>query len=379
MAERKETTAIRGLEGVIAAETRVGKVDGVNGKLFYAGFDIDDLAEHATFEEVVFLLWNDRLPSQPELEAFRKELVSAMRLPAPLVDWFKRIPEGLHPMVILRSAVSDLALFDPEPDDNSPEATRRKAVRLVGGIPAIIAGIHRFRQGLDLPGPDPEKGIGFNFLRMFNGADPDEYNAKTMDLILVLHADHGFNASTFSARVTASTLADIYGAVTAAIATLQGPLHGGANQRVMEMLTEIGDPADAEEYIEGLISKGQKIMGFGHRVYKVEDPRAKHLRKRAGQVCREDEGCYYFAMSQKIEEKTKKEKGIYPNVDFYSATVQNGLGIPAEFFTTVFAAARIAGWSAHVMEQLADNRLIRPKSEFIGKFPRPWVPISERN
>jgi citrate synthase len=299
-------------------------------------------------------------------------------LPGPLVRWFQRIPDGLHPMVILRSAVSDLALFDPEPNDNGPEATRRKAVRLVARIPVIIAGMHRIRKGEDLPPPDPSRSLAWNFLRMFTGKEPDDYSAGTMDLILVLHADHGFNASTFAARVTASTLADMYAAITTAIGTLQGPLHGGANQRVMEMLSEIGRPEDAEEYVQGLIAKGQRIMGFGHRVYKVEDPRATHLRKRAGQVCREDQGCHYYVTSEKIEAKTKKEKGIYPNVDFYSATVQHALGIPVEFFTTVFAAARIAGWSAHVMEQLADNRLIRPKAAFAGRYPRAFVPVDER-
>ncbi len=378
MTDKGEKTAVRGLEGVIASETRIGMVDGVNGKLYYAGYEIDELAEQVSFEEVVFLLWHDRLPAEKELLAFRDQLVREMTLPPALQDWFRRIPADLHPMVVLRSAVSDLALFDPEAADNSAAATQRKAIRLVAKIPTIIAGIHRMRQGLDLPAPDLSQGIAFNFLRMFLGSDPSPYDAETMDLVLVLHADHGFNASTFSARVTASTLADIYGAVTSAIATLQGPLHGGANQRVMEMLTEIGDSGDVADYIDGLLAQGKRIMGFGHRVYKVQDPRARHLRKRAGQVCREDEGCTYFKMSETIEEKTLQEKGIYPNVDFYSATVQHALGIPVAYYTTVFAVSRIAGWSAHVMEQLADNRLIRPRAQFTGKYPRKFTPRSQR-
>ena len=310
-----KTQPVRGLEGVIAAETKVGYVDGINGKLYYAGYDVDDLAQHATFEEVLYLLWNLKLPTQAELEQLHKQIIPEMTLPDPLLQWFRRIPKGLHPMVVLRSAVSDLALFDPEPDDNSLEATRRKAMRLVAKIPTIIAAIHRLQNGLDLPQPDPQKGLAYNFLRMFTGIEPTDYEAKTMDLILVLHAEHGFNASTFAGRVTASTLADIYGAVTSAIGTLQGPLHGGANQRVMQMLTEIEQPTEAdhtkaaEEYIDGLLAQGKRIMGFGHRVYKVEDPRARHLRNRVERVCREDEGCNYYVMSQAIEDKSKKGKG----------------------------------------------------------------------
>jgi citrate synthase len=374
--EKKE--AVRGLQDVIAAETRIGKVDGVNGKLYYAGYDVDDLAEKAWYEEVVFLLWNDRLPTIRELTEFKRELVQEMTLPKEVWEWFKLLPNQLHPMVVLRSAISVLALYDPEPNDNSAMATRRKATRLVAKIPTLIAAMNTSQKGRELLQPVPDASIAFNFLRMFHAKDPSDYNAKTMDLMLVLHADHGFNASTFSARVTASTLADIYGAITSAVATLQGPLHGGANQRVMEMLSDIGSPEDVDEYIDGLIAQGKRIMGFGHRVYQGEDPRTRYLRERANQVCKIDEGCHYTVLSQKIEEKTRKEKGIFPNVDFYSATVQHGLGIPVEYYTTIFAASRIAGWSAHVMEQLADNRLIRPKAQFTGKYPREFKPIDQR-
>ncbi len=371
--------AVRGLEDVIAAETRIGYVDGVNGKLYYAGYDINDLAKYASYEECVFLLWNDRLPTKRELEDFRAELIPEMALPRPLVQWFRRVPRGVHPMVMLRSAVSDLALYDPETEDNSVEANRRKAARLVAKVPSIIAGFHRIYGGEELVPPDPKKGIAVNFLRMFTGKDPDKKSREAIELMFVLHADHGFNASTFAARVTASTLADIYAAVTAAIGALKGPLHGGANQRVMEMLEGIGSTDDVEDYINGMLARKEKIMGFGHRVYKVEDPRARHLRKYSEDLCGGDVACHpYYLISRRIEQQVKKTKGIYPNVDFYSATVQHALGIPVDYYTTVFAASRIAGWTAHVMEQHADNRLMRPRSHFVGKLPRKYVPIERR-
>jgi len=378
MAEDKGAVFVRGLEGVIAAETRIGYVDGINGKLYYAGYDIDDLAAKAGYEEVVYLLWNDRLPTRKELNSFRKELVAEMILPKPLLQWLKRVPKNVHPMVLLRSAVSDLALYDPEAEDNSAEANRRKAIRLVARIPTIIAAFHRFQQGKNLLDPDPKKGIAENFARMFLGREVSRGEAEAIELMFVLHADHGFNASTFAARVAASTLADIYGAITSAIATLQGSLHGGANQRVMEMLSEIGTLEDAEEYVDGLLARKERVMGFGHRVYKVEDPRAKFLRKASRKLCESEGQCKYLEMNHIIEKKVKKEKGIYPNVDFYSATVQHYLGIPVKFYTTLFAASRIAGWSAHVLEQHADNRLMRPRSQFTGKYPKKFIPISKR-
>jgi citrate synthase len=269
-------------------------------------------------------------------------------------------------------------LYDPETEDNSVEANRRKAIRLVARVPAIIGGFYRIHSGKDLVPPDPTKGIPTNFLRMFIGRELDEYEAKAMELMFVLHADHEFNASTFAARVTASTLADMYAAATAAIGALKGPLHGGANQRVMEMLKGIESPDVVDEYIDGLLDRGQRIMGFGHREYKVEDPRAKHLRGYAEKLCSIERGCPYYEISKRIEAKVIKGKGIYPNVDFYSATVQHSLGIPVEYYTTVFAASRIAGWTAHVMEQHADNRLMRPRSIFAGQFPRAFIPIEKR-
>ncbi len=379
MEDQARPAPVRGLEGVIAAETRIGYVDGVNGKLYYAGYDVNDLARQATYEECVYLLWNDRLPNKKELAAFRAELVKEMTLPRPLVQWFKRVPRRVHPMVMLRSAVSDLALYDPETEDNSVEANRRKAVRLVARVSTIIAGFYRIYNGHDIVPPDPKKGIAANFLKMFTGREPTKAEAEASELMFVLHADHGFNASTFAARVTASTLADIYAAITAAIGTLKGPLHGGANQRVMEMLEKIESPDEVEAYIDGLLDRGEKIMGFGHRVYKVEDPRARHLRKYTEALCSSGSDCrQYYEISRKIEQKVKKAKGIYPNVDFYSAIVQAAMGIPVEYYTTLFAASRIAGWTAHVIEQHADNRLMRPRSQFVGKLPRRFVPMGKR-
>jgi len=378
MTEADKPVFVRGLEGVIAAETRIGMVDGVNGKLYYAGYDVDDLAGKVCFEEVVHLLYYDKLPTKSQLRKLRGKLVSQMTLPKPLVQWFKRVPKKIHPMVVLRSAVSDLALYDPEPGDNSSEANHRRGLMLVAMVPTIIAGMYRLHNKREIIKPDHKKGIAENFLRIFLGREITKDEAKAIELMFVLHADHGFNASTFSARVTASTMADMYAAITSAIGTLQGPLHGGANQRVMEMLTEIGSPDMADEYIDGLLARKERVMGFGHRVYKVEDPRAKHLRKYVAKLCEADKECLFYEMSELIEKKVKKDKGIYPNVDFYSATVQHHLGIPVEYYTTLFAASRIAGWTAHVIEQLADNRLMRPKSRFVGKHPRKFTAMSKR-
>jgi len=378
MEAQTSSVAVRGLEGVIAAETRVGHVDGANGKLYYAGYDINDLAGRCCFEECVFLLWNDRLPTRKELADFRAELIPEMTLPDPLVQWFKRVPRGIHPMVMLRSAVSDLALYDEETEDNSVAANRRKAVRLVARISAIIAGFYRIYHDEPLVKPDLKQGIAYNFLRMLHGKNPTRDQTEAMELMYVLHAEHGLNASTFAARVTASTLADMYAAVTAAIGALKGPLHGGANQRVMEMLQGIESPDEVDAYIDGLLDRGQRIMGFGHREYRVEDPRARFLRKYSEKLCGAVSGKGYYEISRRVEAKVKKAKGIYPNVDFYSATVQHALGIPVDYYTTIFAASRIAGWTAHVIEQHTDNRLMRPRSLFVAPLNRRFVPLSKR-
>ncbi|HUT55369.1 MAG TPA: citrate/2-methylcitrate synthase [bacterium] len=378
MADEAKSVVVRGLEGVIAGETRVGYVDGVNGHLYFAGYEINELAGKVCYEEVVYLLHHNELPNQKQLTALRKELIAEMELPAPMLEWFKRVPKKTHPMALLRSAVSDLSMYDPDAEDPSLEANKRKALRLIAKIPVIIAGYHRIAEGAEILKPDPKKSLPENFLRMFLGRELVKEEIEAIGLMFVLHAEHDFNASTFAARVTASTLADVYAAITSAIATLQGPLHGGANQRVMEMLTDIGSPDDVDEYLDGMLNRREKIMGFGHREYKVEDPRARHLRKVSARLCERDRACHYYKMSELIERKVVKEKGIFPNVDFYSATVQHALGIPVRYYTTIFAASRIAGWTAHVLEQLADNKLMRPRSFFAGAWPRKFVPLNKR-
>lgn len=375
----EEKTFVRGLEGVVAAETNISWVDGIHGKLYYWGYDIHDFAEQVSFEEVVFLLWNGRFPNAQECEAFRVELASEMRLPSQVVEMLKLMPPNAHPMSILQTAVSVLGVLDPDSKDNSSESNRRKAKRLVAQVPTIIADLHRIRKGQPLISPDPHLGIADNFLYMLRGTPPEEIEQKAMDLLMVLHADHGLNASTFTARVIASTLADMHTAVAGAIGALKGPLHGGANQKVMEMILQIGKVDMVQEYIAGMLENKQRIMGFGHRVYRTEDPRARHLRKYSEQLC-QLRGCgELYEISHRIETIVREAKGIYPNVDFYSATVQHALGIPPDFFTPIFAASRTAGWTAHIIEQYADNRLIRPTSKYTAELGRKFVPIDQRS
>ena len=369
---------VRGLENIVAGQTRISYVDGVNGMLLYNGYDVHDLAVHATFDEVVYLSWYGKLPTRAELDAFRPRLVSEMRLPSQVIDMIALAPRGAHPMDVLRTAVSALSMFDPDSDDLSPEAKERKMVRLLAQVMTIIADMHRVRNNQSVLSPDPQLDVGDNFLYMFRGEPPDEDEAEAFDHLLLLHLDHGFNASTFAARVTASTLSDMHAALTSALGTLKGSLHGGANERVLQMLHEIDDVDMVESYIEGMLDDGQRIMGFGHRVYKVEDPRARLLREWSEKLCRRADMSKLYEISHRIEKVVMDKKGIYPNVDFYSATVQHALGIPGHYFTAIFAAARTAGWLAHVLEQHADNRLIRPTSEYIGGFNRKVTSIDER-
>lgn len=369
---------IRGLQDVVAAETAISYVDGIRGKLFYQGYDIHDLAEQASYSEVVFLLWEGRLPTRAERDRFRSEIVSEMRLPSQVVEMLKLTPPGSHPMAVLRTAVSMLANFDPDAEDNSPEANRRKAKRLLAQIPTIIADLHRVRSGLPLLSPDPNLDIAANFLYMMIGTPPGKLQRQAMDLIMVLLADHELNASTFTARVIASTLADMHAALAGAIGALKGPLHGGANQRVMEMLMQIPNVDMVRDYIAGMLENKQRIMGFGHRVYRTEDPRTVHLRKYSEMLCELNDQKQLYEISRRVEQAVMEAKGIYPNVDFYLAVVQHALKIPPEYFTAVFAAARTAGWIAHILEQYADNRLIRPTSKYIGELGRQFVPIDQR-
>jgi citrate synthase len=374
----EEKAMIRGMEGVVAAESSVSYVDGIRGRLLYQGYDIHDLAEHTSFTETVFLLWRGRLPTRAERDTFRSEIVGEMRLPSQVVEMLRLTPPNSHPMAVLRTAVSMLANFDPDVEDQSPEANWRKAKRLLAQVPTIIADLQRIRSGQPLLSPDPNFGVSANFLYMVRGTPPNDLERKVMEVLMVLHADHELNASTFTARVIASTLGDMHSALAGALGALKGPLHGGANQRVMEMILDIPDVETVQAYIAGMLENKKRIMGFGHRVYRTEDPRTRHLRKYSELLCESRNEVHLYEISQRIEQAVREAKGIYPNVDFYSATVQHALGIPPEYFTAVFAASRTAGWIAHIMEQYADNRLIRPDCHYIGEMSLPFLPIEER-
>lgn len=368
----------RGLDGIVAGQSSICFIDGQKGDLVYRGISIDDLAVNASFEEVVYLLWHARLPKKDELAKFQKDLAANRTLPEPIVTFLKVVPKKAMPMDVLRTAVSLLGMYDEESGDNSIEANYRKAVRLVGKLPTVVANFHTLRANGDYIKPDASLGHSANFLYMLNGVEPGEMASKTFDCALVLHADHEFNASTFSARVTAATLSDMYSAITSAVGTLKGPLHGGANENVMAMLLTIKTLSNVESYLQKMISEKKKVPGFGHRVYKVEDPRAKHLRRFSKQLGETIGNLKWFEMSEKIEEYVKKEKSLVPNVDFYSASTYHYLGIPTDLFTPIFAMSRVAGWTAHVMEQYSDNRLIRPVSEYVGVRSAEYVPIDRR-
>jgi citrate synthase len=369
---------VRGLEKVVAAETKISFVDGENGRLFYRGYNIDELAGRTGFEETVYLLWYGELPNRHQLAAFRGSLVSEMRLPAQVTDMLEMAPPNANQMVVLRTAVSALGMFDPDGGNNSPEANERKARRILSQVAMIISTMHRIHMKKPILSPDPRTSFAANFFYTFHGRMPEPMEHQALDTLLMLHVDHGLAASTFACRVTTSTLAGMHSALTAALATLKGPLHGGANTKAMEMLEEIGGPGRVEEYIEGMLSDGKRVMGFGHRVYKTEDPRTKHLKALSDRLCEAAGLGWLHETSEHIERVVKDRKGIYPNVDFYSATTQAALGIPKEFYTAIFASARTAGWIAHIIEQFADNRLIRPTSNYTGGFDRKWASIEKR-
>ncbi|MEX0890710.1 MAG: citrate/2-methylcitrate synthase, partial [Gemmatimonadota bacterium] len=338
---------------------------------------------HASFEEVCHLLWYGDLPDQAALDRLHGRLMEGAQLGSPAVEVVRHAPAGTHPMAILRSAVSALAFTDSDVEDNSAEANERKAIRLTAETVALTAAIERVRRGRDPVDPDPALGLGANLLYMMSGRAPDELHARIMDVALTLHAEHGMNASTFAARVTAGTMADMHSAVTSAIGTLKGPLHGGANERVMRMLQEVAEPGRAAEWVRGALERGEKVMGFGHRVYRTLDPRAPILRELASELAGRGGDQRWLEVSEGIrtamgEEMEKRQKQIYPNVDFFSASVYFTMGIPMDLFTNLFACARMAGWTAHVMEQHADNRLIRPKGEYVGPEDRKAVPIGQR-
>jgi citrate synthase len=369
----------RGLEGVVVAPTSISKVDGEKGALIYRGIDIHALAENSTFEEVVYLLWHGRLPQRDELREFGVRLCADAAVPEPVMELVQRTPRNADAMATLRTAVSALSAYDPDAEDMSIEAGWRKARRLTAATGTLVAAIGRCRDGKPPVAPDKALPYAANFLYMLRGERPDAVATRTFDQALVLHADHGFNASTFAARVTTSTMADMHSAVVSAIGTLKGPLHGGANTRVMQMLLEVDASGDApESWLREKLAAKERIMGFGHRVYKVEDPRAVHLR-RASQALGASTGePKWYEISATVERVVQSEKGLYPNVDFYSASTYYMLGIPVALYTAIFAMSRMAGWTAHIMEQLQDNRLIRPRSEYIGQRGVAYVPVESR-
>jgi citrate synthase len=367
-----------GLRNVVAGQSALSTIDGAKGILSYRGIDIHALAEHSGFEEAVFLLHRGALPTRAQLDAFRRDLARERTLPDAALSVLHALPRSAHPMTALRSVVSALGALDPDAADDGEAARERKALRLVAQMATVVAAIERVRNGWAPVSPDQTLPHGANLLYMLRGQRPSDSEARIMDVALVLHADHEFNASTFVARVTASTLADIHGAVTAAIAALKGPLHGGANEAVMQTLSEIKTTDRVEPYLKDAFANKRKVMGFGHAVYKTEDPRATHLRQLSRKLGEEKGDRRWFDLSEKIEEFVKREKGLYANVDFYSASLYHVLGLPTDLFTPVFAVSRVAGWTAHALEQIANNKLIRPESEYIGLSNVPYVPIEAR-
>jgi citrate synthase len=370
----------KGLEGVVATDTQLGDVRGQEGQLIYCGYDINELAGKASFEEVIYLLWHNKLPSRSELAELKKQLAAERQLPDQVIEFLRTSPRTALPIDVLRTAVSMLGLHDQQVTlDQNLEATRHSAVSITAKVGVIIAYSHRARNGLDFPPVRPDLSEAGHFLYLLDGKDPSEKKTATLDVAYVLHAEHGMNASTFSARVTISTLTDIYSAITAAIGTLKGPLHGGANEGVIHMLQEIGSPDRVDAYIDQALAQKKKIMGIGHRVYKVLDPRAPILKAMAAQLSGELGEPKWIEMSERIAALMKEKKGLHANVDFYSATVYYSLGIPTDLFTCIFAISRTAGWTAHVLEQLADNRLYRPLSEYAGDpAGKKFVPIDRR-
>ena len=367
-----------GLEGVVAAQSSIGDVDGTKGVLIYQGLNIHDLAEHSTFEEVIYLLWHGRLPKRGELDELRRALAENQTLPTEVVELMRRFPKEAEPMDSLRTAVSALAFYDSSARDNSREGALRTATKLTAQFPVVVATIERLRNGKEPIAPKPELNLAANFLYMLKGELPPEREARIFDVALILHADHELNASTFTARVVAGTLADMYGAVTAAIAALSGPLHGGANTNVMKMLLEIGTPERAEAWMMDALAQKKKVMGFGHRVYRTEDPRSVHLRQFAKEMGESRGNTHWFEILETLREVMMREKKLYPNVDYYSGSAYYMMGIPLDLFTPIFAVSRISGWTGHILEQYANNRLIRPRAEYTGPRDVPYVAIDER-
>jgi 2-methylcitrate synthase len=373
----------KGLEGVIAATTHLSRVRGEEGRLTYAGYEIEDLAENASFEEVCHLLLRGSLPNRAQLASFTGQLNASAALDPRVLEIVRTCAPHAHPMAVLRTAISACGVFDADAEDRSPEASDRKAVRLTAQAVTITAAIARFRQKLEAITPRTDLGLAANFLYMLRGEEPADVEARTLDIAFVLHAEHGMNASTFAARVAAGTLTDMHSAVVAAIGTLKGPLHGGANEGVMKMLLAIGSEDAADAWVRGALARGERIMGFGHRVYRTTDPRAPILKSMSGRLQDLAGDAKWLRISERVqavmrEEMEKRQKAIYPNVDFFSASVYYTMGIPLDLFTNIFACARMPGWTAHIIEQQTDNRLIRPGSEYAGPDGLRVDPIDER-
>ncbi len=370
----------RGLEDVVAGESSICYIDGDNGVLAYRGIDIHELADHSNFEEVCYLLWHGRLPNRAELNDLKLCLARERKLDASIISLLRQAPKHALPMDVLRTMVSALSFYDPEEKNNDAEANLHKAIRLTSQIAMIVAAYDRIRKGK--PPVEPDRGLSHaaNFLLMLTGEPPSKTAERALDIALILHADHELNASTFAARVTAATLSDMHSAITSGIGALKGPLHGGANEAVFKILEQIDQSgADPVEYVKGMLAQKKKVPGFGHRVYRTEDPRATHLRQMSRELGESSGQSKWFDYSRRIEEFINSDKQLNANVDFYSASTYHTLGIDLDLFTPIFAISRVSGWTAHVMEQLADNRLIRPRADYIGpEYPQPYVPIERR-
>jgi 2-methylcitrate synthase len=367
-----------GLEEVIAASSSICELNGKEGKLSYFGIDIHDLAKYSTFEETTYLLWHGQLPNKSQLEQFTEQLHASRALPEEVLTLMQSFPKTVKPMDVLRTVVSMLGLYDPDAGDESQAANIRKATRLTAQFPTIVASAERIRTGQDVIAPRSDLSQAANFLFMLSGQEADPYYTKVMDLALIVHADHEFNASTFAARVTAATLADMYSSITSALGALSGPLHGGANEQVMRMLLRIGSVDQVESYLEQALARKEKIMGFGHRVYRTEDPRATHLRQVSHDLGERAGDTKWYDMSHQVEQYIKKHKALNANVDFYSASTYYQMGLPIDLFTPIFACSRISGWTAHVLEQYANNRLIRPLAFYSGPTNISYTPLDQR-
>lgn len=372
------SSANKGLKGVVAADCALCFIDGQEGQLWYCGYNIHELAERSTFEEVCYLLLKGELPDRDELAAFSRTLAQHRPVEPEVIAFLRSLPRDVLPMSALLASVAVAGVYDPSAEDGSPDANYEKSIRLIGHMATLVAAIHRLRQGLEPVAPLASLSHAANFMYMLNGRKPTEEEARAMDLILILHAEHGFNASTFAARVISATLSDLYSVIAGAIGALKGPLHGGANTEVIRALMEIGEVSNVEAWVKSVQERKGKFMGFGHAVYQTEDPRARHLKELSRRLGKEQGEPKWYDISVRVEELVKEAIHKNCNVDFYSASLQHYMGIPGELFTCIFAASRIAGWCAHVLEQWADNKIIRPSSNYVGSPERPYVPLDRR-